>query len=174
MIFQDISRRVWGCGNKKAGRICPVFFYFLMAQNSDHSQPMPDHPNIQLPRRMWPMATLSFFAWRASHAGAHIITSVIMIPAIYLPIKMAFANVTVICFICIPIRGDGRPVYADYIPYFADFPSSSSMRINWLYFAMRSVRDIDPVFIWPAFVATARSAIVVSSVSPLRCEMMTP
>ena len=47
-------------------------------------------------------------------------------------------------------------------------PSSSSIRINWLYFAMRSVRDIEPVFICPAFVATAKSAIVVSSVSPLR------
>ena len=56
----------------------------------------------------------------------------------------------------------------DYKPYFADLSSSSSIRINWLYFAMRSVRDIEPVLIWPAFVATARSAIVVSSVSPLR------
>ena len=29
------------------------------------------------------------------------------------------------------------------------------MRINWLYLAIRSVRDSDPVLIWPAFVATA-------------------
>src|SRR6266568_8496592 len=45
------------------------------------------------------------------------------------------------------------------------------MRKSWLYFATRSVRDSEPVLIWPAFVATARSAIVVSSVSPERCDM---
>ena len=55
-----------------------------------------------------------------------------------------------------------------YIPYFAELPNSSSIRINWLYLAIRSVRDIEPVLICPAFVATAKSAIVVSSVSPLR------
>ena len=44
------------------------------------------------------------------------------------------------------------------------------MRISWLYFASRSERDRLPVLIWPQFVATARSAIVVSSVSPDRCE----
>ena len=64
--------------------------------------------------------------------------------------------------------------YGDYIPYFALLSSFSSIRINWLYFAIRSVRDIEPVLIWPAFVATAKSAIVVSSVSPLRWEMTTP
>ena len=36
---------------------------------------------------------------------------------------------------------------------------------------MRSVLLADPVFICPAPVATARSAIVVSSVSPLRWDM---
>ena len=50
-------------------------------------------------------------------------------------------------------------------------PSSSSIRSSWLYFAMRSVREAEPVLICPAPVATARSAIKVSSVSPLRCEM---
>ena len=45
------------------------------------------------------------------------------------------------------------------------------MRSSWLYFATRSERAGAPVLIWPAFVATARSAIVVSSVSPERCEM---
>ena len=34
-----------------------------------------------------------------------------------------------------------------YIPYFAFVPNSSAIRINWLYFAMRSVRDIEPVLI---------------------------
>ena len=33
------------------------------------------------------------------------------------------------------------------------------MRSNWLYLAMRSVRLAEPVLIWPAFVATARSAM---------------
>ena len=46
----------------------------------------------------------------------------------------------------------------------------SSMRSSWLYFAMRSVRLAEPVLIWPAPVATARSAINGSSVSPERCE----
>ena len=45
------------------------------------------------------------------------------------------------------------------------------MRSNWLYFAMRSVREAEPVLICPAPVATARSAMNVSSVSPERCEM---
>ncbi len=56
-------------------------------------------------------------------------------------------------------------------PYTAFAPSSSSMRSSWLYFAMRSVRLIDPVLICPEFVATAMSAIVASSVSPERCEV---
>ena len=50
-------------------------------------------------------------------------------------------------------------------------PSSSSMRSSWLYFATRSLRAGAPVLIWPQLVATARSAIVVSSVSPLRCDI---
>ena len=46
------------------------------------------------------------------------------------------------------------------------------MRRSWLYFATRSEREGAPVLIWPADVATARSAIVVSSVSPERCDMI--
>ena len=42
------------------------------------------------------------------------------------------------------------------------------MRSNWLYLAMRSVRLAEPVLIWPTPVATARSAMKVSSVSPER------
>ena len=45
------------------------------------------------------------------------------------------------------------------------------MRNSWLYFAVRSVRLIEPVLICNALVATAMSAIVVSSVSPERCEI---
>ena len=47
-------------------------------------------------------------------------------------------------------------------------PSSSSMRSSWLYLAIRSERAGEPVLICPPFVATARSAIVESSVSPER------
>ena len=54
----------------------------------------------------------------------------------------------------------------------AAWPSSSSMRRSWLYLAMRSVREALPVLIWPAPVATARSAMKVSSVSPERWEMI--
>ena len=50
-------------------------------------------------------------------------------------------------------------------------PSASSMRSSWLYLATRSERDGAPVLIWPQPVATARSAIVTSSVSPERCDM---
>src|SRR5258708_915888 len=53
---------------------------------------------------------------------------------------------------------------------FAASPSSSSMRKSWLYFAMRSVRLAEPVLICPARVATARSAMKASSVSPDRCD----
>ena len=45
------------------------------------------------------------------------------------------------------------------------------MRSSWLYLATRSDRAGAPVLIWPQFVATARSAIVVSSVSPDRWHM---
>src|SRR5262249_6888350 len=55
---------------------------------------------------------------------------------------------------------------------FAPSPSSSSIRRSWLYFAMRSVRLADPVLICPARVATARSAINASSVSPDLWETM--
>ena len=52
--------------------------------------------------------------------------------------------------------------------YTALAPSSSSMRSSWLYFATRSVRLGAPVLIWQVLSATARSAMVVSSVSPER------
>src|SRR5215510_13040859 len=56
----------------------------------------------------------------------------------------------------------------------AAWPSSSSMRRSWLYLAIRSPREREPVLIWPALTATARSATKVSSVSPERCEMTVP
>src|SRR5437868_10187452 len=53
-------------------------------------------------------------------------------------------------------------------------PRSSSMRRSWLYFATRSDRAGAPVLIWPQLVATARSAMVVSSVSPERWDITAP
>ena len=46
------------------------------------------------------------------------------------------------------------------------------MRSRRLYLATRSERASEPVLIWPERVATARSAMKVSSVSPERCEMI--
>ncbi len=60
-----------------------------------------------------------------------------------------------------------RPAYIR-VPNTASSPRMSAMRSNWLYFAIRSLRLIEPVLIWPALVATAMSAIVASSVSPER------
>ena len=48
------------------------------------------------------------------------------------------------------------------------------MRSSRLYFAVRSPRDGAPALIWPAFVATAMSETVVSSVSPDRWLMTVP
>src|SRR5258708_6963521 len=55
--------------------------------------------------------------------------------------------------------------------YFAWPPSCCSIRNNWLYLAVRSERASEPVLIWPQLVATARSAMVESSVSPERCDI---
>jgi hypothetical protein len=52
-----------------------------------------------------------------------------------------------------------RPIPA----YTAVSPSSSSMRSNWLNMATRSLRAGAPVLIWPALVATTRSAMVRAS-----------
>ena len=52
--------------------------------------------------------------------------------------------------------------------YTALDPSCSSIRRSWLYLAIRSERLMLPVLICPQLVATAMSAMVVSSVSPDR------
>ena len=58
------------------------------------------------------------------------------------------------------------------LPKIADLPSSDSISSKRLYFAMRSLREAEPVLICPPAIATAKSAINVSSVSPLRCEII--
>ena len=40
-----------------------------------------------------------------------------------------------------------------------------------VYFAKRSERQGDPVFFWPQLVATAKSAMEMSSISPERCDI---
>lgn len=65
-----------------------------------------------------------------------------------------------------PTINDPQPLNVP--PYRASLPSSSSIRRSWLYLQIRSVRLAEPVLICPVFNATARSAIVVSSVSPDR------
>ena len=79
---------------------------------------------------------------------------------------------------CKPPTGDQNepdPRLQSYWPlislrprYTAALPSSSAMRNKRLYFATRSLRLALPVLIWPAAVPTAKSAMVVSSVSPER------
>ena len=69
-----------------------------------------------------------------------------------------------------PISG-GRAGRRSQPGYSAFAPSCSSMRSSWLYFATRSERAGAPVLICPVPSATARSAIVESSVSPERCDM---
>ncbi len=64
--------------------------------------------------------------------------------------------------------GHGRGARAARPRNAADSPRSASIRSSWLYLATRSLRAGAPVLIWPQLVATARSAIVASSVSPLR------
>lgn len=50
-------------------------------------------------------------------------------------------------------------------------PNSASISNRRLYLAIRSLRQADPVLIWPPPMATAKSAIKMSSVSPERWEM---
>src|SRR4029079_1799076 len=67
-----------------------------------------------------------------------------------------------------PEENAARPAYR------APPPSSSSMRRSRLYLATRSERDGAPVLSCPVPIATARSAMVVSSVSPERWLIIAP
>ena len=57
-------------------------------------------------------------------------------------------------------------------PYRPPEASADSIRSRRLYLATRSLRQGAPVLMKGAFIATAMSAMVVSSVSPERCERM--
>ena len=147
--------------------------YFRTAIINAINQPTTVHPNNQLDIRTYAVAVLFFFVCRASQAGAKMIVNTTIVARTYLKHKKIIPPQ----FISLVFGGVLRPLYnalSYYKPYFAFLSSSSSIRTSWLYFAIRSVRDIEPVLICPAFVATAKSAMVVSSVSPLRCEITTP
>lgn len=62
-----------------------------------------------------------------------------------------------------------KPAMPAYLQSF----SSDSMRSRALYLATRSLRQGAPVLMMPVARPTVRSAMVTSSVSPLRCEHMT-
>jgi hypothetical protein len=53
----------------------------------------------------------------------------------------------------------------------AEAPRDLSISSSLLYFAIRSLRHADPVLIWPPPMATAKSAMKLSSVSPDRWEI---
>lgn len=71
-----------------------------------------------------------------------------------------------------PPTGIERGAYRPRRPRVARRPSSSSIASRRLYLQTRSLRAGAPVLICPAESPTARSAIEVSSVSPLRWERM--
>lgn len=131
----------------------PVYFirknYFLLAQNNAHSHPMPVQLNTQLPKRTKIISCFPRAVWRAIHAGAKNIPMASNAAIAY------FAIIKIWCVVIIrPQKKGGRdfaPPFVtfqvNYIPYFADLSSSSWIRNNWLYFAIRSVRDIEPVLI---------------------------
>lgn len=60
---------------------------------------------------------------------------------------------------------------ADYFPYLLVPAIFSSILNSWLYLAILSVLDAEPVLMNPVFNATAKSAMKVSSVSPDLCDM---
>ena len=123
--------------------------YFLLAQNNAHSHPMPVQLNTQLPKRTKIISCFPRAVWRAIHAGAKNIPMASNAAIVY------FAIIKIWCVVIIGPQKKGgvqfRPPFVtfqvNYIPYFADLSSSSWIRNNWLYFAIRSVRDIEPVLI---------------------------
>ena len=105
-------------------------FYFFDEINNAINQPMNDHPSNQEPHLVRILSVLSRSFTAARYAGVS-----------NTQIKM---NAAIAYFATIKIF---IPINNFYLPYVAAVPSSSSMRINWLYFAIRSVLDIEPVLI---------------------------
>ena len=104
-------------------------FYFFALMNNAKNHPIMDQPNIHDPIRTRILSYFERSFANARYNGVNTIHTKTAIAAIYLRICKKPFKVII------------------YIPYFAFVPNSSAIRINWLYFAMRSVRDIEPVFI---------------------------
>ena len=68
-------------------------------------------------------------------------------------------------------KKDVKRFFSAHQPYIANPPSSASISRRRLYLAILSLRQAEPVLICPPPMATAKSAMKVSSVSPLRWEM---
>ena len=138
IVFQAVRLRVktWA-GNKFS-----VNDYFLIDSNNAQIQPTTDHPSSQLPMRMRAISVLSLPVCWARYAGAHKMATTKVIAITYLTKIIMFILIVQIWGTLCPPR-----CCFDYIPYFADVSSSSSILINWLYFAIRSVRDMEPVLI---------------------------
>ena len=88
--------------------------YFFTAQNSANNHPMPVHPNNHDATRMRRDINLSLPFLAAKYAGANVITTNTMAAIMYLAIKICSG---VICI-------------ANYFPYVALLPNSSSIRNN--------------------------------------------
>ena len=120
-----------------------------------YSQPTPPSVDVILASLLELAQTMAF-----AHA-AGIVHRDLKPANILIPVSAAIAR--------LPKFGSlTRSHYLIVPPYTALAPRISSIRSNWLYLAMRSERLAEPVLIWPVPRATARSAIVVSSVSPER------
>src|SRR5271165_637832 len=72
------------------------------------------------------------------------------------------------------VAGEAAPSAANGFVKIAAEPSSHSISSSRLYFAIRSLRQSDPVLICPPPMATAKSAMNGSSVSPDRCDTTKP
>lgn len=85
--------------------------YFLLAQNSDHSQPMPVQLNTQLARRTRIISCLFFAVWRAIHAGANKTMTTNAIEIAY------FAIIKIWCVVIIFVQingGANAPPYSHF------------------------------------------------------------
>ena len=111
------------------GDFCSRLNYFFAARKSANTHPTIVQPNSIDAHLIRILSYLSRSLTAAKYAGANITHINTNIAAARFAINKMSASITI------------------YIPYFASFPNSSSIRINWLYFAIRSVLDIEPVFI---------------------------
>ena len=104
-------------------------FYFLAARKSANTHPTTVQPNKIDAHLIRILSYLSRSFTAAKYAGANIMHINTNIATARFTTNKMSASITI------------------YMPYVASLPNSSSIRINWLYFAIRSVLDIEPVLI---------------------------